>query len=496
MTALLRLIPDQIRVPQERTKEHHLAVPIRNISSPGYYEDPQMKTDNRAMSVATALFFMVGFLTCLNDVIIPHLKSIFALNYAEAMLVQVAFFTSYFVFSYPGGALVDKYGYKKTMVIGLLIMALGAAGFIPAASLALFPVFLAALIVLAAGMTVVQVAVNPYVTVIGPPRTASSRLNLAQAFNSVGTFIAPFFGSVLILRNAVPVIEQSKLVSMTDVAQQAYRAAQASTVRLPYIGIALALVLLAVALAVIKLKPQTGMTDLTQDFRPGAFAEALSKPDTIWNHPWLLAGALGIFVYVGAEVTIGSLLVSYMGLPDIAGLNESIAAKFLMVYWGGAMIGRFIGSAVLQRVRTGTLLGLLAIVACGLTITSMLSHGSGGVVTLPAMHIGSMHWQMFMPKSVAMWTLLLVGLCNSIMFPSIFTLGIQDLGPLTSKGSSLMIAAILGGAVIPYATGRLADHIGLHPAFIIPAICYVYIAIFGIVAIKRPAGRSSLMPSA
>jgi MFS transporter, FHS family, L-fucose permease len=448
-----------------------LAVPVRNISSPGFTADPQLKTDTRAMSVATALFFMVGFLTCLNDIIIPHLKSIFALNYAEVLTVQFAFFTSYFVFSYPSGAIVDKYGYKKTMVVGLIIMAIGAAGFIPAANFALFPVFLCALIVLAAGMTVVQVAVNPYVTVIGPPKTASSRLNLAQAFNSVGTFIAPFFGAVLILRNAVPVITANGLLSMSEVERQAYRAAQASTVRVPYIGIALMLLFLAVALALIKLKPQTGMTDLTQDFRPGAFAEALSKPDSIWRHPWLIAGAIGIFTYVGAEVTIGSLLVNYMGLPQIASLDQSIAAKFLMVYWGGAMIGRFIGSAVLQRVRTGPILGGAAIGAFILVVISLLTHGH-----------------------VAMYALLFVGFFNSIMFPSIFTLGIQDLGPLTSKGSSLLIAAILGGALIPLGTGALADHIGLHPSFIVPAICYVYISIFGIAAIRRPAARTELLP--
>lgn len=448
-----------------------MAVPIRNISSPGFTADPQMKTDTRAMSVATALFFMVGFLTCLNDIIIPHLKSIFALNYAEVLTVQFAFFTSYFVFSYPSGAIVDKYGYKKTMVVGLLVMAIGAAGFIPAANFALFPVFLCALIVLAAGMTVVQVAVNPYVTVIGPPKTASSRLNLAQAFNSVGTFIAPFFGAVLILRNAVPVITAKGLLSMSEIERQAYRAAQASTVRVPYIGIALMLLILAVALALIKLKPQTGMTDLTQDFRPGAFAEALSKPDSIWHHPWLIAGAVGIFTYVGAEVTIGSLLVNYMGLPQIGALPQDVAAKFLMVYWGGAMIGRFIGSAVLQRVRTGPILGGAAIGAFILVVISLLTHGH-----------------------LAMYSLLFVGICNSIMFPSIFTLGIQDLGPLTSKGSSLLIASILGGALIPLGTGALADHIGLHPSFIVPAICYVYISIFGLAAIRRPAARTELLP--
>ena len=198
-----------------------MAVPVKNVSAPGFTDEFQVRTDTRAMSVATALFFMVGFLTCLNDIIIPHLKSIFELNYAEVLTVQFAFFTSYFVFSYPGGKLVDNYGYKKTMVFGLLVMALGAAGFIPAAHFALFPVFLCALIVLAAGMTVVQVAVNPYVTVIGPPATASSRLNLAQAFNSVGTFIAPFFGSQLILATAPATVTPERLHSMTDVARQA-----------------------------------------------------------------------------------------------------------------------------------------------------------------------------------------------------------------------------------------------------------------------------------
>ncbi len=448
-----------------------MSVPLRNISAPGYNDELTVKTDTKAMSVTTALFFMVGFLTCLNDVISPHLKSIFGLNYTETQLIPFFFFSSYFVFSYPGGALVEKFGYKRTMVTGLFVMACGALGFLPAAHLALFPVFLMALVVLAAGMTIVQVAVNPYVTIIGPAATASSRLNLAQAFNSFGTFIAPFVGSYLILRTAPEAVSPERLRSMSEMARQAYRVAQAATVQAPYIAIAVALALLALALAAIKLKPQVGHTDLTQDFRPGAFAEALSRPDTIWNHPWLIAGALGIFTYVGAEVSIGNLLISYMGLPEIAGLREAVAGEFLMVYWGGAMVGRFIGSAVLQKVRTGPVLGTAAIVAGLLVVTSVLTHGH-----------------------LAMAAILAVGLCNSIMFPSIFTLGIQDLGPLTSKGSSLMIAAIVGGALIPLSQGKLADHIGLHPSFIIPAICYVYIAAFGIAAIRRPPGSDSLLP--
>lgn len=448
-----------------------MAVPIRNVSSPGYSDDLQMKTDTRAMTVATALFFMVGFLTCLNDIVSPHLRSIFALDYAQTQSIPFFFFSSYFVFSYPAGKIVERFGYKKSMVVGLLVMALGALGFLPAAHLATFALFLTALVVLAAGMTVVQVAINPYVTVIGPAATASSRLNLAQAFNSVGTFIAPFIGTYLILRNTMAPATREQLLAMSAVQRQAYRVLQASSVQTPYLIITIGLVLLALALAAIKLKPQTGHTDLTQDFRPGAFAEALSAPTSIWKHKWVLFGALGIFTYVGAEVSIGNLLVNYMGLPQIAGLPESIAGYFLMCYWGGAMLGRFVGSAVLQRVRTGPVLTVAAVGAFTLVVISLLTHGH-----------------------LAMIALLAVGFCNSIMFPSIFTLGIQDLGPLTSKGSSILIGAILGGAIIPKLQGIVADHIGLHPSFFIPAICYIYIAGFAFAAIKRPAARNSLLP--
>jgi FHS family L-fucose permease-like MFS transporter len=449
-------------------EENQLAV--HNVTAPGIGENYQVRTDTRAMSVATALFFMVGFLTCLNDVVSPHLKSIFALNYRQTQMIPFCFFLSYFVFSYPAGKLVDRYGYKKTMVVGLLVMACGAGGFLPAAHFALFPIFLAALIVLAAGMTVVQVAVNPYVTVIGPAATASSRLNLAQAFNSVGTFIAPFIGSLLILGGPAP--EPAEHVRLMDaVHRQLYRVSQADTVRVPYIIITVALVLIAIALAAIKLKTQTGVSEHTQDFRPGAFAEALSRPRSIWSHPWVIFGAIGIFTYVGAEVSIGNLLINYMGLPEIAGIREALGAKFLMCYWGGAMLGRFIGSAVLQKVRTGPVLGVAGIGAFCMAMISVLTHGH-----------------------LAMATMLAVGFFNSIMFPSIFTLGIQDLGPLTSKGSSLLIAAIVGGALIPLAQGALADRIGLHPSFVLPAVCYIYIACFGFAAMRRPLAYDGMVP--
>ena len=414
---------------------------------------PTRETDFRAMAVAIALFFMVGFLTCLNDIIIPHLKSIFQLSYGEAMLVQFAFFSSYFIFSYPGGKLVDVVGYKRAMIGGLTIMGLGALGFLPAAGLASFPVFLAALVILAAGMTTVQVAANPYVTIIGPASTASSRLNLAQAFNSVGTFIAPFLGAMFILKGAKPLAPRV-LHTMSDASQQLYRATEASSVRLPYMGMALILFCLAVGLALIELEPQRSTVEVTRDFRPGAYAGSTSG--SIWQKPWLLAGALGIFTYVGAEVSIGSLLVNFMELPHIGNLPEAMAAAYLMIYWGGAMFGRFIGSAVLRRLPTGLVLGGSAVCSFLCVVTAVSTHGQ-----------------------FAMYALLAVGLCNSIMFPSIFSLGIEGLGPLTSKGSSLMIAAVVGGAIIPLETGRLADRVGLQLAFLLPALCYVYILTFG-----------------
>jgi FHS family L-fucose permease-like MFS transporter len=406
------------------------------------------------MSIATVLFFMWGFLTCLNDILIPHLKGIFNLNYGQALLVQFAFFSSYFVFALPSGKLVEWRGYKQTMVIGLIIMAAGALLFLPAAGLASFPLFLSALVILAAGITCLQVAANPYVTNLGPQATAASRLNLAQAFNSLGTTIAPYIGGALILGavQAVP----ANFSTYTAAMLQSYRAQQASSVRLPYLAIALMLLALAVAIALIKLPT----TDFTRDFRPGELQT--TAKGSIWSHPYLLMGALGIFVYVGAEVSIGSFLISYLGLPQIMSYPERTAAHFVSFYWGGAMIGRFIGSAVLRRLSTGKVLAAAALTACCLVALTMLSTGY-----------------------LAMASVLLVGFFNSIMFPSIFALGLAGLGELTSKGSSLMVAAIVGGALIPLAEGHLADRIGVQHAFILPALCYVYIGIFGILSSRR-----------
>jgi len=423
------------------------------------------KTDLRAMTIATILFFMWGFLTSLNDVIIPHLKSIFELNYTEAILVQFAFFSSYFIFALPAGKLVEKIGYKRAMVAGLVIMASGALLFLPASSITVFGLFLGALVILAAGMTVLQVAANPYVVNLGPEKTASARLNFSQAFNSLGTTLAPHFGGVLILGGATLTVAKLHLLSAP--AQAIYRTQQASSVRMPYLGLGIALLVLAVVLGLVKM-PSMQTNEHTQDFRPGAFDP---DKDSIWSHKWLLLGALGIFVYVGAEVSIGSFLINYFGLASIGALPEQAAANFVSYYWGGAMVGRFLGSYILRSVRAGFALGIAATIAGLLVATSMLSAGH-----------------------VAMWTIVAVGLFNSIMFPTIFSLGIADLGPLTSQGSSLMVAAIVGGALIPLLQGAIADRIGLQHAFFIPILCYLYIAFFGFASGNRPAATSVPIP--
>ncbi len=412
-----------------------------------------------SLSVVTSLFFVWGFLTCLNDILIPHLRTIFDLNYAEVMLVQFVFFSGYVVFALPAGKLIEWIGYKRTMVVGLLTMSVGAILFLPAASVPAFAFFLAALIVLAAGITALQVSANPYVSVLGPPETASSRLNLAQAFNSLGTTVAPYFGGLLILTAAAMKPEQLK--QMAPAVLHAYRVEQASSVKLPYLLIAVALLLLALVIYFFKL-PRIR----THAEKPKPGETATGEHDSVWNHRNLVLGAIGIFLYVGAEVAIGSFLVNYFGLPEIRGMSEQRAAAYVSFYWGFAMVGRFIGSALLQKIKAGRLLGVVAVAAGLLVLVSMSSFGS-----------------------VAMWSILLVGLFNSVMFPSIFTLGIAGLGTLTGKGSGLLVAAIVGGAIIPELEGGLADKVGIHHAFVIPVLCYIYIAYYGFLGSR--AGVSS-----
>jgi FHS family L-fucose permease-like MFS transporter len=399
-------------------------------------------TNKAALAMVTFLFFMWGFLTVLNDILIPLLKQTFSLNYAEVMLTQFVFFSAYFVFAFPSGILIERAGYKKAMVTGLVTMGAGALLIVPAASLPAFPVFLAGLIVLAAGMTVLQVSANPYVAVLGPEKTASSRLNLAQAFNSLGTMIGPYLGGLVIL-TAAP-LAADVIAGMSGPELHAYRLGQLAPIKLPYLAFGIILIAFAIAMAVFRLP------DMAAEQKADA-----RKHGSVWRHRHLVLGALAIFVYVGAEVSIGSFLVSYFSQPYIGNLPLKVAAGYVSFYWGGAMVGRFVGSALLQKIRTGTLLGIFAIVAGSLVCASMLSFGH-----------------------VAMWTIIAVGLFNSIMFPSIFTLGIDGLGPLTGEGSGILVAAIVGGAIIPELQGVIADRIGIHHAFFLPVLCYIYIAFF------------------
>jgi len=409
---------------------------------------------SRPLAVVTTLFFMWGFLTCLNDILVPHLKLIFDLSYARVMLVQFAFFSAYFLFSVPWSKIVNSIGYQRTMVIGLVTMALGAFLFLPAASAASYPLFLTALIILAAGITGLQVAANPYVVVLGKPETASSRLDLTQAFNSLGTTIAPKIGGLLILGAAPLAIEE--LAKLTPQALHAYRIQEAATVKMPYTVIGIALVLLAVLIGTFKLPK----------IETAAYRRGEKVTDSVWKHPNLVLGAIGIFTYVGAEVSIGSFLVNYFGLPEIANLSAKTAAGFVSFYWGGAMVGRFLGAGLLRRFKPGSLLGLCAIFAAALVTSSMLLAGH-----------------------TAMWTILAVGFFNSIMFPTIFSLGVAELGPLTGNGSGILNMAIVGGAILPVIQGVIADRVGIHHAFFLPVICYLYILYYGLSGSKPNSER-------
>src|SRR5437879_458541 len=408
----------------------------------------------RPLAVVTTLFCMWGFLTCLNDILVPQMKSVFDLSYSRVMLLQFAFFSAYFLFSIPWSKVVNAIDYQRTMVAGLVIMALGAFLFVPAASSASFPVFLGALMVLAAGITGLQVAANPYVVVLGKPETASSRLVLTQAFNSLGTTIAPKLGGLLILSTAPLAIEELRRLSPQ--ALHLYRVQQASSVKMPYIVIGIALLLLGVLIATSKLPK----------IEAAAIASDEKVRDSVWRHPNLVFGALGIFAYVGAEVSIGSFLVNYLGQADIAGLSASTAAGYVSFYWGGAMVGRFLGAAVLRRIKTGHVLALCAVCTSVLVIISMLTSGH-----------------------IAMWSILAVGLFNSIMFPCIFSLAVAELGPLTGNGSGILNMAIVGGAIVPVIQGAIADHIGVHHAFFVPVICYLCILFYALSGSKPNSER-------
>lgn len=383
-----------------------------------------------ALAVVTSLFFVWGLITSLNDILVPHLKAIFTLSYAQAMLIQFCFFGAYFIISLPAGYLVEKVGYRRAIVIGLCAAAVGCLAFYPAATATSYPLFLGALFVLASGITLLQVAANPCVACLGSEQTAPSRLNLSQAFNSLGTTLGPLLGAALILSGRE---------------ERALAAAQgADTVKVPYLALAAALLVIGAAFSRFHL--------------PGGAESAARAPREggLWQHRHLVLGTIAIFLYVGAEVSIGSVLVSFMAQPEVGGLSQRVAGSYLALYWGGAMVGRVVGAGVLRMFDAGRVLASCALGAVLLLGLSMTFSGH-----------------------VAMAAALAVGLCNSIMFPTIFALSIAELGPRTAEGSGLLCMAIVGGAIVPLVTGFAADHIGLTAALSVPLVCYLYIVHYG-----------------
>jgi FHS family L-fucose permease-like MFS transporter len=399
-----------------------------------------------------ALFFVMGGITSLNDVIIPKLKGLFTLTYGEVMLVQSAFFAAYIIISIPAAALVRRIGYMRSAVVGLLTMTTGCLLFIPASSFGLFGLFLLALFVLAAGITTIQVVSNPLISMLGPARTAGSRLTFAQAFNSVGTTLFPYIGASLILGSLATVDP----ATLSGAALDAFRGVETQVVVHTYLGLAIALVLLA---AVVWLRRKS-LIETPAEPTP------ILRAFDLLTRPRFAFGTLCIFLYVGGEVAIGSLIVSYLMQPSVMGMAAGLAGKHVSLYWGGAMVGRFIGAWLLRLFAPGKVL------ACAAAAVIVL-------LTVSANTVGN----------VSGWSLLAIGLFNSIMFPTIFTLANEGLGKRAAEGSGVICLAIVGGAIVPLVTGNAADLWGLKQALIVPAACYLTILAFGWFA-RRPLSAS------
>ena len=391
---------------------------------------PPRSGNNLALSVVGALFFMLGFITCLNDILIPHLKAIFNLNYTQAMLVQFCFFTAYAVMSVPMSKLVEKMGYKAGIIGGFLIAALGCVLFYPAAASASYPIFFGALFILASVIVLLQVEGNKYVTLLAPKGKESVMLTLIQAFNSLATTVAPPIGAALIFVDAT-----------------ASQAERISSVQMPYLGLAGFMILLSVLIGLIKLP----------DARQIAAEQTEASHDgksSVWQYKHMVLGTIGIFCYVGAEVAIGSLMVN--ALEHTAGLSHDKAAGYLSIYWGGAMVGRFIGAGLMNKIAPNKYLAFNASMAVGLLLLAIAANGG----------------------AVTQWALLLIGFFNSIMFPTIFSLGTKGLSKFTGAASGIISTAIVGGALVPVLQGLVIDNVGLMISYVIPAVCYVYIVFF------------------
>ncbi|WP_048921627.1 sugar MFS transporter [Rufibacter radiotolerans] len=451
-------------------------------SAPGTGVSPENNKYLGPLVVVTSLFFMWGFITCLNDILIPKLKGVFDLQHWQAMLIQTAFFGAYFIislayflFSITKGDPIMKIGYKNGIIVGLVVAAVGCVLFLPAASLLSYGFFLLALFVLASGITILQIAANPYVAALGPPEGSSSRMNMTQALNSLGTTVAPLVGGYLIFDAA-----------------QGVGDASAESVKMPYLALAAALLVIVVIIKIARLPHIAGEGRIVAD------AGAL-------KHRHLVLGIICIFMYVGGEVSIGSTLIGFLELPQIAGLAESEAKYYLAFFWGGAMVGRFFGAIGLAQFKNNSykylaigavalvaflvifsIYGLnLALIAVGLIVLNMLVLFLGRFIpsrTLglyAASVIGLLLVTIFGEGQMAMWSVIAIGLFNSIMFPTIFDLAIKGLGAHTSQGSSLLVMAIVGGAIIPPLQGFVADVTSLQLSFLVPLACYLFIVYYG-----------------
>ncbi|CAM2832427.1 glucose/galactose MFS transporter [Pseudoalteromonas atlantica] len=400
-------------------------------------KEQQNKNYLLPLTAMTTLFFLWGFITVLNDVLIPRLKGVFDLTYFEAMLVQFCFFGAYFIVSIPAGILVKQLGYKKGILTGLVVASIGCMLFYPAVVVHEYWLFLGALFVLAAGVTVLQVSANPYVAALGPEKTASSRLNLAQALNALGTTVGPYVGGILFFGTAGTL---------------AASAATAESVKVPYLMLAAALLIIAIVFAFIKLPEIEGHKEENNP---------VNETRSLTQAPHLTMGVFAIFCYVGGEVAIGSFLVNFFGEAHIAGLEEHAAAALISYYWGGAMIGRFIGSAALQKIAPSKALAFNACMVIALLLVTIFTQGN-----------------------VALYAVLAIGLFNSIMFPTIFSVAIERLGSLTSKGSGWLCLAIVGGALVPLLQGYIADVVNIQQSFFVPLVCYVFIAWYGLNVVR------------
>lgn len=404
-----------------------------------------------ALTLLASLFFMWGFITVINNTLLPHLRAVFDLSYTQTTLIESVWFIAYFVASIPSAKLIERIGYQKSLVTGLLIMAAGSLGMMLAASIPSYGVTLVMLFVIASGITLLQVAANPYVAVVGKPETASSRLNLVQAMNSAGTMLAPMFGAYLILgRSKSGTAEAGAVISQAD------RLADAHSVILPYGLVAAVLVVLAIVIARFPLPAMGNATSRV--------AKEERRQHSLWKHRNLVFGVPAIFIYLIAEIGVANLFVNFVSQPQIANLTHEAAGRYLTFLWGGMMVGRFVGSAIMQRVRAETVLAAVSVGAFVVMMVTVFAHGP-----------------------VAMWSLILVGLFHSIMFPTIFTLGIKGLGPLTEEGSGLLIMAIAGGALV-IVQGWLADRFGLQWSFLLTAACELYILFYALWGAK-PTGQ-------